>query len=127
MLIKGNFEPDLKPLGFYKDVQDMGRMSIDKVFEGVMVGSSVGEMLSCMGQEEGNAGYVAIEKFSGSVDGKKGSFALMHYGRMDAGADSLLLEVVPGTGTEELTGISGSMTIDTADGRHSYQLDYNLD
>lgn len=127
MKITGKFTPDLKSAPFYKEADGCGRMTIDKTYEGDLLGAGTGEMLSSMGTPEGNAGYVAIEHFTGSLDGKKGSFSLMHYGRMDEGKDSLKIEVVSGSGTDELKGISGVMSIDVDDdGGHRYGFDYTL-
>jgi hypothetical protein len=103
-------------------------MTIEKTFEGGLVGTSYGEMLSSMGAPDGNAGYVAIERFEGQLDGKKGSFSLMHYGRMMDGEDSLVLEVVPGSGADDLAGVQGSMEIHMAPetAEHSYVFSYQL-
>lgn len=124
---KGTFIPNLKPVEFFEKQDGCARMTIDKAFEGDLEGRSYGEMLSSMGLPEGNAGYVAIERFKGSLHAKNGSFSLMHYGRMENGSDSLVLEVVPGTGTGDLAGIKGSMLIiiDSL-GRHSYIFEYDI-
>lgn len=124
---KGTFVPNLEPVEFFKKQDGCVRMTIDKAFEGDLEGRSYGEMLSSMGLPEGNAGYVAIEIFKGSLHAKNGSFSLMHYGRMENGSDSLVLEVVPGTGTGDLAGIKGSMLIiiDSL-GRHSYIFEYDI-
>jgi hypothetical protein len=124
---KGTSVPNLEPVEFFKKQDGCVRMTIDKAFEGDLEGRSYGEMLSSMGLPEGNAGYVAIERFKGSLHAKNGSFSLMHYGRMENGSDSLVLEVVPGTGTGDLAGIKGSMLIiiDSL-GRHSYIFEYDI-
>jgi hypothetical protein len=75
---------------------------------------------------KGSAGYVAIETVTGALNGKKGSFMLQHSGTMNNGQQSLSINVIPGTGTGELTGISGSMRIIIDKGKHSYELDYSL-
>ncbi len=123
---KGTFNPDLKPKEFFKNQEGCARMTIDKTFDGALSGHSYGEMLSSIGSPaEGNGGYVVIERFQGELDGKKGAFTLMHCGKMEDGKDSLILEVVPGTGKEEMTGIKGSMTIDVDEsGGHHYILSY---
>lgn len=73
------------------------------------------------------AGYVAIEQVSGKLNGKAGSFALQHYGTMNGEDSKLVLEVVPGSGSNELKNITGSMTIKIEDGKHFYAFDYKLD
>ena len=105
----------------------VGRMTIDKEFHGDLIASSKGEMLAIMsGTVKESAGYVAMEKVTGALQGRKGSFALQHSGTMNRGAQSLTLTVVPDTGTGELTGISGAMKITITDGKHFYDFDYTL-
>ena len=100
-------------------------MTMDKQFVGDLSGQSYGEMLSSIADTDGNAGYVAIERFSGKLDGKEGEFCLMHYGRMEEGKDSLILQVVADTGTLELKGLIGSMAIDIDEaGTHHYEFTY---
>lgn len=124
---KGTFIPNLKPVEFFEKQDGCARMTIDKAFEGDLEGRSYGEMLSSMGSSEGNAGYVAIERFERSLHAKSGSFSLMHYGRMENGDDSLILEVVPGTGTEDLKGVKGSMLIVVdRSGVHTYIFEYTI-
>ncbi|MDB5430282.1 MAG: hypothetical protein JWP35_1398 [Caulobacter sp.] len=103
-----------------------GRMSLDKAFHGDLEATSKGEMLAAQGQVKGSAGYVALEQVTGRLGGRQGSFFLMHTGVMDRGQPSLTVQVVPDSGTGALTGLSGRMTIDIADGKHSYGFDYEL-
>ena len=105
----------------------VGRMSIDKQFHGDLIASSKGEMLAIMsGTVKGSAGYVAMEKVTGALQGRTGSFALQHSGTMNRGVQSLTLTVVPDTGTGELTGLSGAMKIIITDGKHFYDFDYTI-
>ena len=83
-------------------------------------------MLTVTTPVEGSAGYVAIEQVTGTLSGKSGSFTLQHYGKMHQDEQTLLLEVVPNSGTGELVGISGKMTIRIEGGRHYYEFDYQL-
>jgi len=125
----GTFAPDLKPLDPYAGGSDgakIGRMSINKTFTGDITGSSIGEMVSVHTPVKGSAGYVAIEQVSGSIGDKPGTFVLQHFGIMAGGNDRLILEVVPDSGTGELVGLSGTMTIDMTDGGHSYAFNYSL-
>ena len=105
---------------------NLGRMSIDKEFHGELDATSKGEMLSAMTSVEGSAGYVAIEQVIGSLSGKKGSFVLQHFGSMDKGKDSLILEVVPDSGSDELSGLVGKMEIKIEEGQHFYVFEYNF-
>lgn len=104
----------------------LSRLSIAKRFSGGMDGTSHGEMLA-VGDGRTAGGYVAIEKFTGTVDGRKGSFALIHRALMRGGApEGWTVAVVPGSGTGELAGIDGSLTITIEGKRHDYVLEYTL-
>jgi len=124
----GTFEVKLNPQAAdeYADAATMGRMSIDKLFRGGLEGSSKGQMLTAMTDVKGSAGYVAIERVTGTLDGRSGSFVLQHNGTMTRNAPQLVITVVPDSGTGELTGLAGTMTIDIANGKHSYGFDYSL-
>jgi hypothetical protein len=104
----------------------LSRFSLIKQYHGPLEASAKGEMLTSGSPDTGSAGYVAIEEVSGSLDGRKGSFALQHWGTMQAGKFELRVEIVPGSGLGELAGISGVLTIAMAAGKHSYVLDYTL-
>ncbi len=105
----------------------VGRMTIDKQFHGDLIASSKGEMLAIMSSSvKESAGYVAMEKVSGALQGRKGSFALQHSGTMNRGVQSLTLTVVPDTGTGDLKGITGAMKIIITDGKHFYDFDYTI-
>ena len=129
MKVTGEFQVKLQPLEFYArgtDGINLGRMSLDKTFLGALDATSRGEMLSAMTPTKGSAGYVAIEQVSGILEGKQGSFVLQHFGTMDRGKDNLVLEVIPDSGSGELTGISGKMSIKIENGQHFYELDYDI-
>ena len=79
-----------------------------------------------MTAEKGSAGYVAIEQVSGTLSGRKAGFVLQHFGTMNKGQDHLILEVVPGSGTGQLSGLTGNMSIRIEDGRHFYEFEYEL-
>jgi len=108
------------------DGSTLGRFSIDKEFHGDLEATSKGQMLSAGTDVKGSAGYVAIERVIGTLHGKRGTFVLQHNGVMTRGAPQLTIIVVPDSGTGELTGLSGAMQINIADGRHSYDFDYTL-
>ena len=129
MQATGEFEVNLQPLDpFAKGSEGitLGRMSIDKTFRGDLVAKSQGEMLSVTTKVKGSAGYVAIEQVNGTLQGKRGTFVLQHFGIMSHGEDRLVLEVVPDSGTGQLANLSGKMTIKIEDGKHSYEFDYSL-
>ena len=123
---KGSFEVQLRPL-LAADGSSVGRMSIDKQFRGDLEGTSRGEMLTAPTTVKESGVYVAIEKATGTLDGRRGSFALHHTGVMTRGVPALAIGVVPDSGTDELVGLTGKMTIEiTADGRHFYDFEYEL-
>lgn len=105
---------------------DVGRLRLDKLFHGDLEAISQGEMLSFSTATAGSAGYVALEIVTGKLSGRSGTFALQHSGVMNRGAASLGLQVIPDSGTLELTGLSGTMSIDQSDGGHRYTLEYEL-
>lgn len=124
MKAKGTFEVKLTPQPI---PEGYGRMSIEKIWSGDLEGSSQGEMLSTMSEGvQGSGAYVAIEKVTARLGGKSGSFVFHHTGLMRRGAPSLAVEVVPDSGTGELTGLAGRLTIDIRDGKHFYEFDYSL-
>src|SRR6202050_2546643 len=104
----------------------IGRYSLVKQYHGDLDASSKGEMLSAGEPSSGNAGYVAIEQVTGTLAGHTGSFALQHIGTMEGGSYKLSVVVVPGSGTAQLTGIAGTLTIIIAAGKHSYTFEYTL-
>ncbi|MBT9527767.1 MAG: DUF3224 domain-containing protein [Rhizobacter sp.] len=122
----GSFEVKLLPQPLADAESGLGRMSIDKVFSGDLQGTSKGEMLSALTAVKGSAGYVAIERVTGTLQGRSGSFMLQHLGTMNRGTPTLTVLVVPDSGTEGLAGIAGSLSINIADGKHFYTLDYTL-
>ena len=104
----------------------LGRLSIDKQFQGDLEALSRGEMLTAGTDIQGSAGYVAIERASGTLHGRKGTFILQHSGTMTRGAPQLTITVVPDSGTGELVGLVGSVKISTTDGSHFYDFEYSL-
>ena len=128
MHARGSFEVSLKPLEAYNKTPDsgLGRLSIDKQFHGELEAVSQGEMLSAGSPVKGSAGYVAIERVSGTLKGRSGSFVLQHNATMTRGAPYLNIIVVPDSGSGGLAGLSGNMNIIIADGKHSYDFEYSL-
>jgi hypothetical protein len=125
---KGTFEVSLQPLSFEgaDPAWKFGRMSIDKTIIGDLVATTKGQMLSAMTDTKVSAAYVAIERVSGSLHGKRGSFVLQHTGLMNRGAQNLTITVVPDSGTEELAGLQGEFKIIIDAGKHSYEFAYRL-
>ena len=104
----------------------IGRMLLDKSFEGDLEGTSKGQMLAAMSSVAGSAGYVAMEQVTGTLGGRSGGFVLQHSGTMTRGAPQLTVSVVPDSGTGELQGLTGTMQIIIDEGQHSYVFDYTL-
>ena len=103
-----------------------GRLFLDKQFHGDLDGSSKGQMLASGTGADGSGAYVALEIVTGTLNGRRGSFVLMHNGTMTKGAAVMNVTVVPDSGTDQLTGLAGKMTIVIAGGKHSYELEHTL-
>lgn len=122
----GSFDVTLAPQSqTAAEGTSLARLSIDKQFHGDIEATSVGEMLSA-GTDAGSAVYVAIERVTGTLNGRSGSFVLVHHGTMTPATQQLTITVVPDSGTGQLRGLDGSMTISIADGKHSYDFAYTL-
>ena len=102
------------------------RLFLDKQFHGDLEAGSKGQMLGAMSAVEGSGGYVALELVSGTLNGKKGTFVLQHNGTMAKNIPTMHVSVVPDSGTGELTGLAGTMTIIIEGGKHSYVFEYTL-
>lgn len=125
----GSFEVKLNPQkADNKEAEgaNLGRMSIDKQFRGDLEATSKGEMLSVFTEVKGSAGYVAMERVSGTLNGRRGTFVLQHSGTMTRGEPQLSVTVVPDSGTDQLTGLAGKLTIKITEGKHFYEFDYTL-
>ena len=124
----GTFDVKVIPQTPEANVGDpaVGRMALDKQFHGDLEGTSRGQMLTLGTEVQGSAGYVAMERFNGTLHGRTGSFGLQHNGVMTRGTPQLSITVVPDSGTADLTGLAGQMTINIVDGIHFYEFDYTL-
>lgn len=124
----GTFEVKMGPQAPDDNVGDpaVGRMGLDKQFHGDLEAASKGQMLAVSSDVPGSAGYVAMERVQGTLHGHKGTFALQHSGTMTRGAPRLSITVVPDSGTGELVGLVGEMTINIVDGKHFYEFEYAL-
>ncbi len=123
----GTFDVKLTPKDDGMGDANLGRMTIDKNFHGDLAGTSVGQMLSATTAIKDSAGYVAIEKVNATLGGRKGTFVLQHSGTMNRGQSELSVTVVPDSGTGQLAGLKGRMSIRITDGKHYYDFDYTID
>jgi len=127
---KGSFDVKMtpqKPDNKEAESANFGRMSLDKQFHGDLEGTSKGEMLGAMAEVKGSAGYVAMERVTGKLGGRSGTFVFQHSGTMTRGALQLSVTVVPDSATGDLVGLTGSMTIKIEEGgKHFYELEYTL-
>ena len=122
----GTFEVKMNPKDQGPEAV-VGGMTIDKQFQGDLEGTSKGQMLMAGSEsEKGSAGYVAIEKVTGTLSGRSGSFYLQHNATMNRGVGELNIVVIPDTGTDQLKGLSGKLNIIIAGGKHAYEFDYDL-
>ncbi|HYV07408.1 MAG TPA: DUF3224 domain-containing protein [Blastocatellia bacterium] len=124
----GTFDVKVTPQAPDEKVGDptVGRMALDKQFHGDLEATSKGQMLVTGTEVEGSAGYVAMERVIGTLHGRKGTFALQHTGTMNRGAPQLSVTVVPDSGTGELVGLAGKMTINIVDKKHLWEFEYTL-
>ena len=122
----GTFEVKLNPQDDKTGDARMGRMTIEKQWQGEIQGTSTGQMLTGGDLKTGSAGYVAMEKFTGSVKGRKGTLIFQHSATMNAGHGDLNITVVPGSGTDELKGASGKVTIKIEGGKHFYDFEFTI-
>jgi len=122
----GPFDVKVIPADDKSDDPLLGRMMLDKHYHGDLEATAKGEMLTASTAVKGSAAYVAIEKVTGILKGRSGSFVLQHSGIMTQGAPQLNITVVPDSGTGQWVGIAGKMTIDITDGKHFYDLEYTL-
>ena len=124
----GSFEVSLQPLSNVEVSSDalLGRMLLTKKFSGDLAASARGQMLSAGTSTKGSAGYVAIDHVTGTLDGRSGSFLLQHSGSMQRGVPTLSIKVIPDSGTEELAGIAGTLSINVVDGKHFYYFLYSF-
>ncbi|MFN0247290.1 MAG: DUF3224 domain-containing protein [Kofleriaceae bacterium] len=123
---KGKFDVKMNPEPPYFEGSGvtLARATFDKIFHGALSGKGLVQFLSVRAGE--HAAYVAMERIEGTLDGKTGSFVVTHKALASAEAKSLVIEIVPGTGTEGLAGISGTMHVDIVDKQHLYTIEYSL-
>lgn len=125
----GEFDIQMTPQGQAENVEgvSLGRRSADKQYRGDLEGVGKGEMVAALTTVKTSAAYVAIERVTGTLHGRPGSFLLQHTGTMTAATRDLTVIVVPDSGTGQLAGLSGRMMITIVDGKHLYEFDYAFD
>jgi hypothetical protein len=125
---RGTFEVKMTPQPAQDGVGDpgIGRMALDKQFHGDLDATGKGQMLAAGTDVSGSAGYVALDRVSGTLHGRSGTFALQHSGTMARGTPQLSITVIPDSGTGELLGLAGTLAITITDGQHFYDFEYTL-
>ncbi|GAB2536328.1 DUF3224 domain-containing protein [Rhodanobacter koreensis] len=128
MHASGTFEVKMIPQPAEESVGDasIGRMALDKQYHGDLAATGKGQMLATRTAIEGSAGYVALERVSGTLHGRSGAFALQHSGIMTRGTPQLIITVVPDSGSDELQGLAGTLAITITGGQHFYDFEYTL-
>jgi hypothetical protein len=126
--IKGTFEIKGTPLDPSATTTQIGagRMAFNKTFQGDLQATGVVEMIGLMDRELMSGAYVALERITGTLLGKKGSFCMQHSSTMARGVPEQRITVIPDSGTDELKGLSGSMVIDIVEKQHHYTFDLTL-
>lgn len=123
----GAFDVKMQPEADTSAENGSARLRLDKTYHGPLEATAVGTMLGARTAVEGSAGYVAIERVTGTLGGKRGSFVLQHFGVMQGGNRHLDIRIVPDSADGELTGLRGTMAIRIeAGGAHFYTLEYTL-
>jgi len=125
---RGPFEVKVKPEATDEQAgaASLGRLSLDKQYRGDLEATGRGEMLTASTRVTGSAGYVAMERVSGILQGRHGTFVLQHSGAMTRGTPQMSVTVVPDSGAGQLAGLAGKMIINIVDGKHSYDFEYSL-
>lgn len=124
---KGSFTVKTTPAGEATKVGEtsLGKFLVQKVFSGDLQGTSEFHMHTA-GSDSGAAAYVAIEVVTGTLNGKTGSFALMHSGTMTKTSQQLIITIAPELATGELKGIEGKFTINVVNKEHFYVMEYSM-
>ena len=124
---KGTFEVKLNPQIETETIDaSLGRMTIDKQLQGDLEGTSKGQMLTAGTSTKNSGAYVAVEKVTGTLHGRSGSFVLQHSATMTRGTPQLTIQVVPDSGTDQLIGLAGNFKINITEGKHYYEFDYSI-
>lgn len=114
----GSFEIELSPATGV--LPGTGRFDFSKTWTGEIDGTSQGVMLSAGDPQQGNAGYVCLEVFTGVIAGRSGTVTFQQEGRMSGGDPELAYVITPGSGTDELAGVIGTVDLQVdKDGTHN--------
>ena len=115
-----------EPFGEQADGPRLTRAHIQKTFHGDLTGT--GELVYVMMHfENGLATFEGLEKIVGNLGGRSGSFVLQHSGSYDGEIASGRYSVVRGSGTNALTGLSGTGGFAAGDAaEHEMTLEYDL-
>ena len=125
--ISGAFDVKMTPQGSAHETAQISRFALDKTYHGDLAATSLGEMIAVRTAQDGSAGYVAIERVTGTLAGRTGTFALQHSATMDRGTPNLSIVVIPDSGTDGLAGLTGTMGIRIEPGgKHFYDFTYSL-
>jgi hypothetical protein len=125
--VSGAFEVKMTPQASVSESAQIGRFALDKTYHGDLEATAAGEMLAVMTGEKGSAGYVAVERVTGTLGGRRGTFALQHSATMNRGTPDLTITVIPDSGTDGLAGLTGRMQIRIEPGgKHFYDFTYTL-
>lgn len=127
----GTFEVKMTPQTWAETQPDaaksLSRFLLEKVIHGDLEATTQGQMLAAGDGKPGGSGvYVAVEKVTGTLHGRNGSFVFHHTGVMTNGSPDLKINVVPGSGTDELHGLAGEMKMQIENGQHHYEFLYTL-
>jgi len=125
---RGEFEVKVTPVALDGPAEDasLGRLTLVKTLTGDFVGEARGQMLAGMGSVPTSGAYVAIERLTGRLAGREGSFLLFHRGVMSNGSQEMLVEVVPDSGSGALAGLRGTFRIVIEGKKHFYDFEYEL-
>ncbi len=101
----------------------LSEVTVEKTFNGEMKGESVGKLLMCSSLDD-SAGYTIMDRFFVEIEGRKGSFVVIHGGM----TDEMLAKgkIVPGSGTDELEHITGTIEFKSDANSKTIILDYEL-
>ena len=126
--VGGTFDVKLTPAALADTAADkaLGRLTIEKQYHGDLEATGKGEMLTAGTSVKDSAGYVAMEQVTGTLSGRRGAFVLQHSGTMTRGTPQLTITIVPDSGTGQLAGLAGKMTIRIEAGKHYYELEYTI-
>lgn len=105
----GTFEQRYREESEYAEAAEgprLVRVQVTHTFTGQIEGEGIGEQLVLYSDTDAGS-YTGLERVTGRIDGRSGSFVLQHSGIFGAGAVQASWFVVAGSGTAELAGLAG--------------------